>query len=1320
MEHSEKNVRSLAACCFAELLRVYAPDMPFKSNEELYDAFQLLLEQVRCLAVEGNEDAVAASQLSSTDLHHVYVLESLATVKSCLLLVGMDYTPDDGDEPLMVQLFRTLFNTIRKEHSAKIENLMLSIMVSCIEESDTVEQPLLDVILAPLVQVNPVTNGSRVDEARSQDGAERGPQRMAQELLRRTSDHLQSHISHFFNTILVDATSSISHRTSELKEHVYTLIYELHKINPSLLLYVLPNVCMQLQVDEVATRSEAIALMGRLFASSHADFGHDYMKNFRDFLGRFRDVSKEIRLQMVQVGAIIWQRKPELGAAIEKEFIQRLSDPEWEVRRLVVNEVCDLAANNIDVVGEVCLRQVGERMKDKKVILRKETMTGLSQVYAAHVSSYWECDDDDDDTDTGDISVNNLIPAENIKKLGWIPDFVLKCFAYPQQELKLRVVQLLDDILLPKAFDDSTRAKGLLFLFHGLDSTSKEALRRILGERAKCRDVVKDFITFKKNARGKVGKEVEDRLEKAKDKLVKGLSPMFPETEGLVKLLDQLTKWKDHTVFKLLEALCDGSTNHQDSRVVRDKLIKSVGSKTPQGEFLKNLCRKLNFLTVNGQTIQTFLAFLSHNQARAHRENRSVIDLLTIVSKAHPTLISPFVRSHFDEILIVQEEMHDDDEAPDYDGKVFVGVLNVLANYAEFWKKHSLSMPDEIVDSVDEEVPSDRLKTFLSECCLGEHRDLVRTSGDEIIVAKHAAFCVSQFFGDSKDVTTLAHKLSTKKHLGSPHTPAALPVLQSIDVFAKRCSGSFSNPKSLIEFLFSHFLLQEPSEGSDVSGAKSKKSKAHLTATKATEIRCLTMSVITNLLLHCASDVEIVEVSQPFIQLMFELLRTDGKKWSSTGSLPTRYRGAAAASLLKLVRNQSVESSLSLSEWHLLGFVLQDSSEGVRESFLKKLAANLVKRTIPNPHKYLSFLALCATESNQVIKKRARALLTAAVERMRRTFEAISATSLPADEEDAEMQQQANALMVPEYSLPYVIHLLAHHPDFPEGESMVSRNSILLDPVWSTPVSHLSFFLDGLVSSNANDGDNIAFLLQMLAKLSNCHDVMSESSTAMYPLVECAVALLKRRIKNQSNLKSFPGKIYLPKQLYAAGKRGASAPTSGQDASDHDNVSIIQRRVPRMSTSLSPIKPSGLGGAFMTMSSPPASAQKRRPSPASSSKRKSPKPPAESKQSDEDRRQSVTPTRRQSLMRKARAQAKTFVDESSESEDDFDSFVPAASVASRSAKRESVTPATSTEREAKTDESSRGTKRSLPQSDNADDTDDEMANFRGSRRRRQS
>ena len=53
------------------------------------------------------------------------------------------------------------------------------------------------------------------------------------------------------NNVLVGAPTGAKGKDSgesELTDHIYPLIYELHKVSPELLLKVLPNICVQLQV----------------------------------------------------------------------------------------------------------------------------------------------------------------------------------------------------------------------------------------------------------------------------------------------------------------------------------------------------------------------------------------------------------------------------------------------------------------------------------------------------------------------------------------------------------------------------------------------------------------------------------------------------------------------------------------------------------------------------------------------------------------------------------------------------------------------------------------------------------------------------------------------------------------------------------------------------------------------------------------------------------------------------------------------------------------------------------------------------------------
>lgn len=153
---------------------------------------------------------------------------------------------------------------------------MASVLLACVEESfDTstaaahtacFDQELLDTLLLPLLPT-----------ARQENPASYA---LCQSVLSSSSVLLQGHITQFTNSVLVGTLTESSSRyaemdseeeeeedgkakkngfltfsssSSELAEHIYSLVYELHKIAPALLLRILPNVCIQLQVNIVYT-----------------------------------------------------------------------------------------------------------------------------------------------------------------------------------------------------------------------------------------------------------------------------------------------------------------------------------------------------------------------------------------------------------------------------------------------------------------------------------------------------------------------------------------------------------------------------------------------------------------------------------------------------------------------------------------------------------------------------------------------------------------------------------------------------------------------------------------------------------------------------------------------------------------------------------------------------------------------------------------------------------------------------------------------------------------------------------------------------------
>lgn len=103
------------------------------------------------------------------------------------------------------------------------------------------------------------------------------------------------------------------------------------------MLYIFPNVAIQLNAEDEGLRARAVALLGRLFAATHAEYGQEYPRIFREFLGRFKDKEPALRSQLVGIGAAIMQRKPRLAEQIVPLLQARLQDP---VRVCVFRCVC--------------------------------------------------------------------------------------------------------------------------------------------------------------------------------------------------------------------------------------------------------------------------------------------------------------------------------------------------------------------------------------------------------------------------------------------------------------------------------------------------------------------------------------------------------------------------------------------------------------------------------------------------------------------------------------------------------------------------------------------------------------------------------------------------------------------------------------------------------------------------------------------------------------------------------------------------------------------------------------------------------------------
>lgn len=131
--HKDRGVKAYVACCIADLLRLYAPDAPY-TQDELRDIFQFFFKQLS-----------AGLQGTSAPYYQLYfvLLESLSTVKSVVLVCDLP-----SSDELMAEIFKTMFTLVRRNLAKKVELFMADILIALIDESHSVPQGVLDVLLS--------------------------------------------------------------------------------------------------------------------------------------------------------------------------------------------------------------------------------------------------------------------------------------------------------------------------------------------------------------------------------------------------------------------------------------------------------------------------------------------------------------------------------------------------------------------------------------------------------------------------------------------------------------------------------------------------------------------------------------------------------------------------------------------------------------------------------------------------------------------------------------------------------------------------------------------------------------------------------------------------------------------------------------------------------------------------------------------------------------------------------------------------------------------------------------------------------------------
>ncbi|KAJ6709378.1 PRECOCIOUS DISSOCIATION OF SISTERS 5 ISOFORM A [Salix koriyanagi] len=418
-------------------------------------------------------------------LRRVKVLETVARCKCCVIMLDIDC------HDLVLEMFNIFFSSVREHHQRSLIDEILSIMKLVLNEEAS--QALSDVILLNLIK-----EGKAAPPAASQ---------LAASVIQTCEEKLEPFVCGFLTSCFLDRDAV----DSELKEFYHEILFKVFPVCSSYASWCHP------QLDSrVTDRSE--------------------------FKNRFSDKSAEVRLSALQCAKACYIANPsgnvshEILTALEG----RLLDFDDRVRTQAAVVACDLARTNLRFFPPELISKVAERLRDKKISVRKKALEKLMEVYREYCIMCSE----------GPMTASDHFEQIPCKVL--MLSYDKDCKDFRPQNMELVIAEDLFPVFLPV----EERTRHWIHLFSLFTSSHVKALISILSQKRRLQTEMQIYLAQRKKEKESSSEEMERRI---KTSFVK-MSASFPDPLKAEECFHKLNQMKDSKTFNALEQLLDDRT----------------------------------------------------------------------------------------------------------------------------------------------------------------------------------------------------------------------------------------------------------------------------------------------------------------------------------------------------------------------------------------------------------------------------------------------------------------------------------------------------------------------------------------------------------------------------------------------------------------------------------------------------------------------------------------------------------------------------------------------------------------------------------------
>ncbi|XP_010117211.1 PREDICTED: sister chromatid cohesion protein PDS5 homolog A-like, partial [Chlamydotis macqueenii] len=204
----------------------------------------------------------------------------------------------------------------------------------------------------------------------------------------------------------------------------------------------------------------------------------------------------------------------------------------------------------------------------------------------------------------------------------------------------------------------------------------------------------------------------------------------------------------------------------------------------------------------------------------------------------------------------------------------------------------------------------------------------------------------------------------------------------------------------------------------------------------------------------------------------------------------SRLRLAAGSAIMKLAQEPCYHEIITPEQFQLCALVINDECYQVRQIFAQKLHKALVKLLLPL--EYMAIFALCAKDPVKERRAHARQCLLKNISIRREYIK------------QNPMANEKLLSLLPEYVVPYMIHLLAHDPDFTKPQDIDQLRDVK-ECLW--------FMLEVLMTKNENNSH--AFMKKMAENIKLTRDAQSpdepKANEKLYTVCDVALCVINSK-----------------------------------------------------------------------------------------------------------------------------------------------------------------------------------------------------------------